>query len=582
MIFASETSLVKDILSTDYICLDKKNTLEEVIEAMLINNLTEVFIVDELAKLRGIITLSDIARLKRAKVPLKTPIKEIMTKNVISVGKEYTVVDCKELLRRHHIKRLPVIENNILYGVIRYKEIEYYYYEDVEKAFASYDLLLNNMHEAVHVVDRNGKFILWNKAAEELYELKESDVLGKHMAEFFDDEMFHRIKKDLINVENFYHSPKKGCHVVTNAHPIIINGKLLGIISTDRDITEVEILTKELNRIKHKLQIMNTPEERDSFVSIRGESSKLIRAINIAKQVAKTQATIMITGESGTGKEVFAKSIFNESYNEKNNIFVPVNCSAIPRELFESEFFGYESGAFTGASKKGKTGLFELANNGTIFLDEIGDLPLFMQAKLLRVLQENTIKRVGSTKEINVKTRVISATNKDLLKMVEKGEFREDLYYRLNVIELKLPPLRERLEDIKPLSMKFIKDLSLRNHKQVQHISDDVIEMLQSYKWKGNIRELKNTIEYMVVLCRGNLITEEVVPGYIKRGDQENIISMSTRDGQIVHEIMHKKSEKEKMIEALQETNGNKTKAAKRLKMARSSFYYKLNTYGLR
>lgn len=582
MIFASETSLVKDILSTDYICLDKKNTLEEVIEAMLINNLTEVFIVDELAKLRGIITLSDIARLKRAKVPLKTPIKEIMTKNVISVGKEYTVVDCKELLRRHHIKRLPVIENNILYGVIRYKEIEYYYYEDVEKAFASYDLLLNNMHEAVHVVDRNGKFILWNKAAEELYELKESDVLGKHMAEFFDDEMFHRIKKDLINIENFYHSPKKGCHVVTNAHPIIINGKLLGIISTDRDITEVEILTKELNRIKHKLQIMNTPEERDSFVSIRGESSKLIRAINIAKQVAKTQATIMITGESGTGKEVFAKSIFNESYNEKNNIFVPVNCSAIPRELFESEFFGYESGAFTGASKKGKTGLFELANNGTIFLDEIGDLPLFMQAKLLRVLQENTIKRVGSTKEINVKTRVISATNKDLLKMVEKGEFREDLYYRLNVIELKLPPLRERLEDIKPLSMKFIKDLSLRNHKQVQHISDDVIEMLQSYKWKGNIRELKNTIEYMVVLCRGNLITEEVVPGYIKRGDQENIISMSTRDGQIVHEIMHKKSEKEKMIEALQETNGNKTKAAKRLKMARSSFYYKLNTYGLR
>lgn len=582
MIFASETSLVKDILSTDYICLDKKNTLEEVIEAMLINNLTEVFIVDELAKLRGIITLSDIARLKRAKVPLKTPIKEIMTKNVISVGKEYTVVDCKELLRRHHIKRLPVIENNILYGVIRYKEIEYYYYEDVEKAFASYDLLLNNMHEAVHVVDRNGKFILWNKAAEELYELKESDVLGKHMAEFFDDEMFHRIKKDLINIENFYHSPKKGCHVVTNAHPIIINGKLLGIISTDRDITEVEILTKELNRIKHKLQIMNTPEERDSFVSIRGESSKLIRAINIAKQVAKTQATIMITGESGTGKEVFAKSIFNESYNEKNNIFVPVNCSAIPRELFESEFFGYESGAFTGASKKGKTGLFELANNGTIFLDEIGDLPLFMQAKLLRVLQENTIKRVGSTKEINVKTRVISATNKDLLKMVEKGEFREDLYYRLNVIELKLPPLRERLEDIKPLSMKFIKDLSLRNHKQVQHISDDVIEMLQSYKWKGNIRELKNTIEYMVVLCRGNLITEEVVPGYIKRGDQENIISMSTHDGQIVHEIMHKKSEKEKMIEALQETNGNKTKAAKRLKMARSSFYYKLNTYGLR
>jgi PAS domain S-box-containing protein len=606
MIFTSEKSLVKDILSSDYICLNRKATISEVIDAMLINNLPEAFIVNEKDQLLGMITLSDIAKIKRTNASENELIESFMTRNVISVGKEYTVIDCKDLLRRHNIKRLPVMEKNKICGVIRYKEIEFYYYDDVEKAFASYDLLLNNMHDAVHVIDKNGKIILWNRAAEQLYGLKEESVMGKLLSEFLDETIYNKIFETQSTIENFYHSPKKGCHVVTNAHPILIGGELLGIISTDKDISEVEYLTKELDRVKHKLELMNQANEEDAFAEIRGQSHTLITAINIAKQVSKTQATIFITGESGTGKEVFARAIFNESYDtDQNNIFVPVNCSAIPSELFESEFFGYEPGAFTGASKKGKVGLFELANNGTIFLDEIGDLPLFMQAKLLRVLQENKLKRVGSNREILVKTRVISATNKDLLKMVEAGEFREDLYYRLNVIQIKLPPLRERPEDIKLLAMKFIKDLSWRNHKQVRYIADEVVETLQRYRWKGNIRELKNTIEYMVVMSKGDVITMDVVPGYIKEDSQKHAMSpiiearipvepirkeyeemseyepkIETENSDAVSDLQET-SEKQRIIDAIERAGGNRSKAAKLLGMPRSSFYYKIKKYDI-
>ncbi len=575
VIFTSEKSLVRDILSKDYMCVETTDSILGVIDQMLLNNLPEAFVVSDNGSIEGMVTLSDIARLKRAKVRLDLPIKEVMVKHVIYVDENYTVIECRNLLRKYGIKRLPVIEKERLIGVIRYKEIERYYYDGVEKAFVSYDLLLNNMHEAVNVIDADGTVILWNKAAEILYGIAEYEIVGKKLSEFFETKMYEEIKRTGKSIENFYHSPRPGCRIVTNAHPIILNGDVLGIINTDRDITEIEQLSKEIDRMKHKLNLLKKAEgAEDAFDAIRGQSESLVEAINIAKQVAKTQATIMITGESGTGKEVFARAIFNESYSNDNNIFVPVNCSAIPSELFESEFFGYEPGAFTGATKKGKVGLFELANNGTIFLDEIGDLPLFMQAKLLRVLQENKLKRVGGTREIPISTRVISATNKNLLKMVEKGEFREDLYYRLNVIQLELPPLRERPEDIKILAMKFVQDLSSRNHKQVKYISDEVIELLKKYKWKGNIRELKNTIEYMVVLCNGDTITEEQVPTYMLEQEED----LPKPSGEI-RQAPEMTNEKELILEALRLYNGNRSKAAKHLNMARSTFYYKLRTY---
>lgn len=255
MIFTVDTLLVKDILSRDYICLEKTISLGEFIEILLINNLSEGFIVDKSEKLIGIITLSDIARLKRAKVPCDTLIESVMSKNVISVGKEYTLLDCKELLKRHNVDRLPVIEHNKILGVIRYKEIEFYYYDEVEKAFTSYDLLLNNMYEAVHVVDKKGKVLLWNKSSENLYKLKEEEIVGKNISEIFDEKVYLNIKENLGNIENFYRSSKKGCDVITNAHPIVKNEKLLGIISIDRSIADMEYSKVKLNQIKRKIKL---------------------------------------------------------------------------------------------------------------------------------------------------------------------------------------------------------------------------------------------------------------------------------------------------------------------------------------
>ncbi len=202
------------------------------------------------------------------------------------------------------------------------------------------------------------------------------------------------------------------------------------------------------------------------FGTIIGTSPVIKESIELSKRVAKSTASILIRGESGTGKEVFARAIYKESGCE--GLFIPVNCSAVPDQLFESEFFGYESGAFTGASKKGKMGIFELANNGVVFLDEIADLPMHMQAKLLRVLQEGEVRRVGAEKNREINCRIISATNKDLKKMVIDGTFREDLYFRLNVIQLSLPPLRERKEDIEVLAYSFLKEISQKNKMQMQ------------------------------------------------------------------------------------------------------------------
>ncbi|HBH1936572.1 TPA: sigma-54 dependent transcriptional regulator PrdR, partial [Clostridioides difficile] len=294
----------------------------------------------------------------------------------------------------------------------------------------------------------------------------------------------------------------------------------------------------------------------------------------IAKQVARTNSSIFIWGESGTGKEVFARAIHD--YSERKGQFIPVNCSAIPNELFESEFFGYESGAFTGASKKGRIGIFELAKDGTVFLDEIADLPLSMQAKLLRVLQEKEIRRVGGDTTIKINPRIISATNKDLSKMVKAEKFREDLYYRLNVVEIKIPPLRERKEDIGLLVHSFLEEICKQNNKPVLTISKDVIDIFQNYRWKGNIRELKNTIENIVVLSQNSKIDVDDVPSYMM--DSTN---NSTEEEEYPLDLTKatQKIEIKNITKALKMSNGNKAKAAKILNIPRTTLYYKIDQY---
>jgi len=302
------------------------------------------------------------------------------------------------------------------------------------------------------------------------------------------------------------------------------------------------------------------------------------RVIEYAKIVANSPSTILIDGESGTGKELLAQSIHNYS-NRRNAGFVAVNCGALPETLIESELFGYDSGAFTGASKGGKPGKFELANGGTLFLDEVGEMPLDMQVKLLRVIQEGVITRVGGTKNIPVDVRIIAATNKDLKEEIKEGRFRLDLYYRLSVIPLRLPSLRERKEDIPMLINYFLHSKALKLNKDVPEISPEVYRFLLSYSWPGNVRELENFIEKTVNL-NGNIVWD-VTKDQVKnlpevgttphRGSSSSKVTLTTLD----------EMEKRMIKEAIKELNSNISQVAKTLGISRNTLYLKMKKYGI-
>ncbi|MGR6836868.1 sigma 54-interacting transcriptional regulator [Syntrophomonas erecta] len=311
--------------------------------------------------------------------------------------------------------------------------------------------------------------------------------------------------------------------------------------------------------------------------SIIGNHPSLKAQKELATRASRTTSTVLIVGDSGTGKEIFAHAIHNMSPRRKGP-FIKVNCAAVPETLLESELFGYADGAFTGARKDGKPGKFELANYGTIFLDEIGDMSLSMQAKLLRVLQEKEVERVGSLHITRINVRVIAATNQDLKKLVAEGLFREDLYYRLNVIILNLPPLRERREDIPLLSQILLERLNQQLGTKVEGISSEVINLFYSYDWPGNVRELENTIERAINFCDGHIIRLEHLPPHLK----SNLTNLRPPRPQGSLENLLEEKEREVIINTLKTCEGNKTKAARALNIHRSALYRKINKYNIR
>lgn len=311
---------------------------------------------------------------------------------------------------------------------------------------------------------------------------------------------------------------------------------------------------------------------KHSFDSIIGESKAIQKAIDLAKKVAITDTTVLLTGETGTGKEVFAHAIHQESGRSQKS-FVAINCSAFSKDLLESEMFGHKAGAFTGATKDQK-GLFEEANHGTIFLDEIGEMALDLQAKLLRVLEAGEFIRVGDSKPTKVDVRIIAATNRDLQQEIEKGSFRSDLFYRISVFQIHLPPLRERLNDIEQLAKHFLLSFSLKTNKQVVSINSDYFETLKQHTWKGNIRELKNVIERSVILC-DNVLNASYLPVEMQLPIKE------TKTGKTLSAFDLASAEKLHIQKVLNYTGGNKTRAAELLNIALTTLYRKISEYGL-
>ncbi|MGI1690212.1 sigma-54 interaction domain-containing protein [Thermoanaerobacter uzonensis] len=363
--------------------------------------------------------------------------------------------------------------------------------------------IINLLNEGILYINDQGVIELYNKAFSKMFKLNK-DIIGRSMEEIFDNKVFTFLenvssKDELIEYQGQYINVKK----ITSEYL----GRKIGYCFNFQEVTYIKQLEENLRQKLAKKGYV----AKYTFDNIKTCSQSMKECIMTAKKIADSDLTVLIIGESGTGKELFAQSIHNAS-RRRNQPFVAINCAAVPESLLESELFGYEGGAFTGALKEGKAGLFEQAHNGTIFLDEIGDMPLSLQARLLRVIQERQVMRIGSQKVIDVNIRIIAATNKNLFELVQKGLFREDLYYRLNVLPIYIPPLRNRKEDIIPLLKEF-----LEGNKKL-NFTKEAEDILINYDWPGNVRELQNTASYIAIMCE-HTVTPEDLPLYLLNTD---------------------------------------------------------------
>lgn len=441
--------------------------------------------------------------------------------------------------------------------------------------------ILDHEYQGMVLVDAEGNILKFNY--EKLMGIKEKDVIGKHVDEVIDNTRMHIViktgKKEMNDIQKI-----QGKDMIANRIPIMKDGKVIGAIGSVvfNDVRELKPLIKRMETYertfdKYKGEIKKMHEATYSFDHIISQNKRMEHLKEVAKRAAESNSTVLIQGESGTGKEYFAHGIHKASHR-RYGTFVRINCAAIPKELLEAELFGYEEGAFTGARKEGKLGKLEIANGGTVLLDEIGTMPLEMQAKLLRVLEEREFERIGGTERIGLDIRVIASTNEELEEAITKGKFRQDLYYRLNVIRLNIPPLRDRLDDIPLLSRHMIEDLANRigvSHKEIAH---ETMEILQSYNWPGNVRELRNIIESALNLVKGSIIYPEHLPDHMVQHANEG--QKKTEEGLLLKDIVAK-AEIKAIREALKETNGNRTEAAKKLGIHRTALYKKIDAYGM-
>lgn len=444
------------------------------------------------------------------------------------------------------------------------------------------EAIIHSSDDAISVVDEEGKGLLINPAYTRLTGLTNDQVIGKPAtADISEGESVHlQVLKSGKPVRGV--KMKVGPHrkdVIVNVAPVIVDKELKGSVGVIHDMSEIEALTTELERAK---QIIRTLEAKYSFDDIIGTSEEMRVAIEQAKMAAVTPATILLRGESGTGKELFAHAIHNAS-TRKFNKFIRVNCAALSETLLESELFGYEEGAFSGAKRGGKKGLFEEANGGSIFLDEIGEISSQTQAKLLRVLQEKEIMRVGGTKAISIDVRVIAATNVDMESKIELREFRSDLYYRLNRMPIYIPPLRSRKEDLHSLCMHLLTKLNQDYGRNVETVTNEALDTLKDYDWPGNVRELENILGRAIIHMHyaDKAIDKSHFPDFpIKESYYDKPDRAITVEGKSLQEQMNEQ-ERKIIQQYLDHYRGNKTKTAKQLGLSIRNLYYKLEKHDM-
>jgi len=469
----------------------------------------------------------------------------------------------KSIGRHQHTLGMVISAAKAIENKIREEQLS----QEKENLASHLDSLLDSVSEGIIAIRKDGQVTHLNHIAEKMLSISHETGVGRGLWEIIQID-----PPSLKEILGDHHIQDKELTVkvleephffILSTKPIRVNGKTVG---------KLLILTAK-QRVQELIQRFSGANARFTFEDIKGRNFQLLRQIELAKIAAKTDSRILLVGESGTGKELFAQAIHNES-QRRSGPFVAMCCAAIPRELIESELFGYKEGAFTGSRKGGQIGKFELADRGTLFLDEISSMPLEMQSKILRALQDNEVLRLGDSQPRKVDVRIIAATNKDLLEEVKSKNFREDLYFRLNVVEILIPPLRERIEDLGYLLSHILKRIALQLGRGTIEISAEAVHFLQSYHWPGNVRELENYLERASIICGGKIIRPEHLP--YRLFTPPSPIPPPDRP------IKRLKEEEEELIrKALKECRGNISESARLLNISRSTMHRRLRAFKL-
>ena len=455
---------------------------------------------------------------------------------------------------------------------------------------AELNAIIESSYDGLYVADKNGKVVRVNASWEKICGFTREEILGKTAAELVSTGMYDN-SAALLALQNKETStvmleitsgPKKGQKIIATGTPFFgDDGELNMVVVNVRDFTALEILKHKLEEtkaltVRYATELSEIRLQQIKMDDIVCKSSAMQRIIDLAVRVSQVDSTVMLTGESGVGKEVVVRKI-HQWGKRKEGSFIKINCGAIPENLLESELFGYEGGAFTGARREGKPGLFEIASGGTLFLDEIGDLPLNLQVKLLRALQEREITRVGGSRPIKIDTRIISATNKDIARMVSEGSFRQDLFYRLNVIHIFIPPLRDRKEDLPALINLGLQRLNSK-YELNKSLSPAVVDRFYNYNWPGNIRELENVLERIIVLTNDDLIQTNHLPEFLQT---DGILSKSITLNRLVPLKNAVEETEFQLIKRALKEHGTTRKAAKILEVNQSTIVRKMQQYRL-
>lgn len=483
-----------------------------------------------------------------------------------------------------HVEKLEVLDENAKkVGEMRTADL-LYLIETSQKLNLSD--ILDKLDDGVIVVDSDGRICFENEAYSHIVGVSERKTIGRNLHTVEPDALLLKVLKTgkaIHRNRHLIHSVGK--FVAMRIYPIVRNGVILGAYSIFQDVSEFDKLNQEFHRMagiaREYGNQLNEKQSLDHLKIVR-RSPVYDKVLTKALTIATTDASVLIRGESGVGKEVITRLIHENSHRGDKPL-ITVNCAAIPESLIESELFGYEEGAFTGSKKGGKLGKFELAHEGTLFLDEIGDMPYAMQAKLLRALQEGEIERVGGSKSVSVDVRIIAATNQNLEEMIESKQFRQDLYFRLNVVSITVPPLRARKEDIIPLINHFLQKNNEKYKKEVT-ISSEAYHLFEEYQWPGNVRQLQNYVESMVIMTGGDGIIR-TVPLSLYKGDNEQ----NLKRGRMQEDIQSKfileelsfteavrRYEQSLIKAAIENCNGNRDLAIQKLGISRRTFYRKL------